>query len=234
MLYQSQRVDAYGATVQALLEADLAYRCLCTRRDILDHPLNRSHRPGSSPLYPGTCRGRGIDADEPAAVRLKVPNEPIVFDDRFQGPQEFDLAATGGDFVIRRRDGLYAYQLAVTVDDDFQAISDVVRGCDLLDSTPRQIALRHCLEHPIPAYGHMPIVVNAAGDKLSKQTGARALDLARPGRILLAALAFLRQEPPGALQGAGVREILAWAVAHWRPDAFRGIRSAALPQSTPL
>ncbi len=233
MLYQSQRSAAYADTVRALLDAGLAYRCTCTRRDILEHPINRSHRPGSSPVYPGTCRHRHIGEREPAAIRLVVPQEPIEFCDRFQGPQVCDLASTSGDFVILRRDGLFAYQLAVTVDDDFQAISDVVRGCDLMDSTPRQIALRQRLERRSPAYGHMPVVVNADGDKLSKQTGARALDLAQPGAMLVAALTFLRQEPPAGLGSANVPEILAWAIANWRPDAFRGVRSAGPPQSTP-
>ncbi len=229
IVYQHTRLDDYAAVVQRLLADGAAFRCTCSRQDIVNHPVNAGRAPGSAPVYPGTCRDREVPADRPHAVRLRVGADRVGFDDRFQGLKDFDLAADCGDFVIRRRDGLYAYQLAVTVDDDWQRITDVVRGVDLIDSTPRQLVLRRQLGMPAPTFAHLPIVVAADGRKLSKQTGATALDLRRPGRVLVDALSFLDQRPPAGIDSADPGTILDWAVHNWRPARFAGIRSNPAP-----
>jgi glutamyl-Q tRNA(Asp) synthetase len=145
-----------------------------------------------------------------------VGNARIGFDDAIQGSVVSDLEREAGDFILLRADGLHAYQLAVVVDDAAAGITHVVRGADLLASTPRQIFLQESLGVATPAYMHLPVVVNAAGEKLSKQTRAEALDIARPGPALVAALEFLGQCPPPGLSAATVEDILAWAVRNWQ------------------
>jgi glutamyl-Q tRNA(Asp) synthetase len=153
---------------------------------------------------------------------------PIRFTDAIQGPCTQSLAETG-DFILLRRDGYFAYQLAVVIDDAHQGITEVVRGSDLLDSTARQIHLQRLLGFATPGYVHLPVAVNAAGDKLSKQTRARALDPARPLPDLIAALAFLGQQPPAELADGTPGEVVDWAVRHWRLD--RVPRRLTLPSA---
>jgi glutamyl-Q tRNA(Asp) synthetase len=141
----------------------------------------------------------------------------VSFDDSIQGPVASNLASEAGDFIVQRADGLFAYQLAVVVDDAAAGISHVVRGADLLASTARQIFLQRCLGVPTPAYAHLPVAVNAAGEKLSKQTRAAPVDSSRPGPALFAALEFLGQNPPPEMLGASVQELWAWAMANWQP-----------------
>ena len=202
--YQSARTAFYDRALEPLQRAGLTYACGCTRREMADSALAID----GSRIYPGTCRD-GIALGRSArALRLRTPEKPICFTDRLQGVIVQSVAREVGDFVLRRADGAYAYQLAVVVDDADQGITDVVRGADLLDSTPRQILLQQRLGLPTPRYLHLPVAVNAAGEKLSKQTGAAtacAEDLSR-------ALTFLGHEPPGELP---VRELLAWAREHW-------------------
>ncbi len=156
------------------------------------------------------------------------------FDDAIQGRIVSDLASEAGDFILLRSDGLFAYQLAVVVDDADAGITHVVRGADLLASTPRQIFLQECLGLPTPAYAHLPVVVNAAGEKLSKQTRAVALDVSRPGPALLAALEFLGQQPPRELVGAGPQLILDWAGRNWRLERVPRRRMLAGEGTTDL
>ena len=165
--------------------------------------------------YPGTCR-MGLPPGRAArAWRLRVNDEEIAFVDQVQGGVSQQLERDVGDFILRRADGLFSYQLAVVVDDADQGISHVVRGADLLASTPRQIWLQRCLGLPTPAYAHLPVAVNGTGEKLSKQTLAPALDDRRPAPALVDALGFLGQAPPPALARASTAEVWAWAFAHW-------------------
>lgn len=185
-LLQSSRDAAYRAALGHLANAGMLFRCTCTRQDLRAH----------GGVYPGTCRDRGmtpLPSGTPHALRVRIPEgkASIHFEDRLRGAFEFNLAAEQGDFIVRRKDGLWAYQLAVVVDDAEQAITDVVRGVDLLDSTPRQIHLQHLLGLPTPRYLHLPILVDPRGDKLSKQAGARGLDLSDPKTNLARALSWL-------------------------------------------
>lgn len=214
IIYQSQRKERYQAALDKLVESGLAYPCACTRREIADSSLAGIE----GPVYPGTCRG-GLHGRAPRAWRVRVDDAPVCFADRLQGKQCQNLEADIGDFVIRRADGYFAYQLAVVVDDAEQNITHIVRGADLLASTPRQIHLQKLLGHATPEYLHLPVAVNEAGQKLSKQTLAAPLVSSKAGASLVAALRFLGQNPPPGLSEAGVAEIWQWAGAHWTlPD----------------
>ena len=229
VLYQSTRFDAYAAALAELQARGMVYGCACSRREIADSAVRQGVDGGL--VYPGTCRA-GLAAGQTArAWRLRVNDLPLHFVDRLQGEIEQQLERDVGDFVLLRADGLFAYQLAVTVDDAFQGISDIVRGADLLASTPRQIWLQRCLGVSTPTYAHLPVAVNAAGEKLSKQTRATALDVQRPVAALVAAMRFLGQMPPPELAQASLNEFWCWAKAHW---AFRRIpQQLALPDATP-
>ncbi|RFP08663.1 MULTISPECIES: tRNA glutamyl-Q(34) synthetase GluQRS [unclassified Duganella] len=175
--WQSRRTDLYQQALRQL--GDLVYPCGCSRKEIADSQLSLTGRQAQALIYPGTCR-HGLAAGKSArALRLKVPQAPhcvLRFDDRWAGPVSQDLTDDVGDFVIKRADGFWAYQLAVVVDDGAQGITDIVRGADLLDSTPRQLYLQQVLGLPQPSYLHVPVVTNELGEKLSKQTGAMAFD----------------------------------------------------------
>lgn len=220
VLYQHDRLESYKVAAQKLQQAGWAYPCACSRREIVDSGWQGLE----GPVYPGTCRN-GLPTGKAArALRLRVADTAVFeFEDALQGTLHQDLSREVGDFVIRRADGHFAYQLAVVMDDAFQGITQVVRGADLLLSTPRQIYLQRCLGLPTPFYMHLPVVVNAAGEKLSKQTGALPLDNTQSAANLFMALAFLRQSPPQQLQGAPAVELLRWAVSNWRAAALRGI-----------
>lgn len=164
-------------------------------------------------IYPGTCRD-GSAADE-YAIRVRVDDETIEFHDRLQGRQVQSMATESGDFVVRRRDGLIAYHLAVVVDDDLHGVTDIVRGIDLLDSTPRQIFLQRLLGYAVPTYAHIPVAVHPDGDKLSKLTGAREIDVREPSKNLLAALSALRMDAPRDITGAPLQTIWDWAFEQW-------------------
>lgn len=212
VLHQSQRTEHYQAALDWLQNHRLAYPCTCTRRELAANP-----RAGDgSPIYPGHCRSGVRHPDRPQAMRLRVNDTPLTFRDAIQGDYAQTLDREVGDFVIRRADGCFAYQLAVVIDDADQGITQVVRGGDLLDSTPRQIYLQRLLDFSTPEYAHLPIAVDAHGHKLSKQTGAPPLDARNPGPALWAALRFLGQRPPQELSSVPVAEIIRWALAHWR------------------
>lgn len=204
VLVQSRRDAFYADALATLRQRGLAYDCGCSRRDLTDG------------VYPGTCR-YGIAEERTArSIRLRTNAAEVAFDDRLQGRFGQRLEPEVGDFVLFRADGLYAYHLAVTVDDAIQGITDIVRGADLLDSTPRQIHLQRCLGLPTPNYAHLPVAVNRQGQKLSKQTHARPVSATPAAPLLFEALAFLGQQPDDALRDADAGDILDWGRAHWR------------------
>jgi glutamyl-Q tRNA(Asp) synthetase len=197
VIYQSARTDAYGEALDTLRRHGFVYPCGCSRKD-------------AGPVYAGTCRRRAPQGT-PVAWRLVTDDAPICFNDRLTGTYCQNLAAEVGDFVVRRADGLFAYQLAVVVDDAAQGITDVVRGSDLLDSTPRQIWLQRLLGYPEPRYMHFPVVTNEAGEKLSKQTFAPPLRTEETCSDLARALRFLGFPLPEEA-GLPPREMLRSAV----------------------
>lgn len=219
--YQSRFADRHTAALDRLTELGLAYPCSCSRRDLANTP-----RGSMGTIYPGTCRA-GCNSDD-VAIRVRTDNKPITFDDRLQGPQSQRLEAESGDFVIRRRDGLIAYQLAVAVDDADQGITDVVRGIDLMPSTPRQIHLQNLLGLKTPRYAHIPVVEHEDGTKLSKLTGAKAIPTEEVSATLLAALAALGQQPEPHLAREAIPAIWDWAIEHWHIGALSRQKSIAL------
>ena len=223
VLYQSARLDAYAAALEQLKQAGLTYGCACSRKEIADSATHAAIDGGLA--YPGTCRNGLADGRAARAWRLRVDNGEIAFVDRLQGRVVQHLEDDVGDFVLRRADGLFAYQLAVVVDDAWQGVTHVVRGADLLASTPRQIALQRCLGYSEPVYAHLPVAANPAGEKLSKQTLAQPLRAAQASAELVAALRFLGQAVPGELSRASVAEVWAWALMHW---SFAAIPRQAL------
>ncbi|HKJ10370.1 MAG TPA: tRNA glutamyl-Q(34) synthetase GluQRS [Gammaproteobacteria bacterium] len=213
VLYQSRRQAAYDAALEQLAADGAIYPCACTRREIADGAVAGP----SGVIYPGTCRNGLPPGRRARALRARVPAQRIGFEDRLQGHCSQQLATEVGDFVVRRADGLVAYQLAVVVDDADQRITTVVRGSDLLDSTPRQIHLQRLLGLPTPAYLHLPVAVDTNGDKLSKQTGAPGIEGHEPLELLLNTLHFLRQEAPATLLEGNCEALWQWAIAHWNP-----------------
>ncbi|MCK9387122.1 MAG: tRNA glutamyl-Q(34) synthetase GluQRS [Sulfuritalea sp.] len=223
VVWQSRRTETYAAALERLKAAGRVFPCACTRRELADSAI----APDGAAIYPGTCR-QGLPAGRAArAWRLRVDDARVSFDDAIQGRIVSDLASDAGDFILLRADGLFAYQLAVVVDDAEAGITHVVRGADLLASTARQIFLQQCLGLPTPAYAHLPVAVNTAGEKLSKQTRAAAVDLSRPAPALYAALEFLGQQPPPELSSAAVNELWNWAKENWQ--LARVPRGPALP-----
>lgn len=213
VLYQSQRLSAYAEAVQALAHLSLTYACQCSRSRLL--PMHG--------VYDGYCRTLDKTGESArvssGAIRVCIEScRDIGWQDIFRHACHYDLAQLSGDFVIVRRDGLFAYQLAVSVDDAFQGVTHVVRGDDLLDSTPRQIFLLRQLKLPIPLYGHIAVINNSAGQKLSKQNRTPAITTATPGANLEWCLNKLGMPVPGDMTGAPVEELLAWAVHHWMPE----------------
>ncbi len=212
---QSERTAQYEAALSRLRAAGLAYACTCTRRELDAAPIGVS----GERIYPGTCRNAlpAKNSDRGRhAWRVRVGNAELASTDRLQAVQRQDLARDVGDFIVKRADGLFAYQLAVVVDDAEQGITDVVRGADLLSSTPRQVLLQQLLALPTPAYLHVPVAINTAGEKLSKQTRAPPLPAA-PLPALMAAWRFLDQAAPSD-SPASVAEFWRWAHASWRAE----------------
>jgi len=210
VLYQSRRTAAYQAALEQLQQQGDSYPCGCSRKGIA-----QQGRPGAEGIiYPGTCRAGLPPEREARTIRLITPDPPIGFMDKIQGKIEQSIAQEVGDFIIRRSDGLFAYQLAVVVDDAWQGVTHIVRGADLMHSTPRQLYLQRLLSHPAPGYAHLPLAVDAAGNKLSKQAGALPVDRKTPLPALLAALRFLHQPLPDE-QPASLQEFWQWALANW-------------------
>ncbi len=206
IIYQSQRLDAYHDALNTLKAAGYAYACDCSRQQI---QLRGAQH------YDDHCRSRQAEVAKEHAIRVVTDDQTIAFTDRIQGPITSRLHQDSGDFVIRRKDGLFAYQLAVVVDDAFQGITHTVRGSDLLDSTPKQLYLQQLLGFPTLSYGHIPVIVNAEGQKLSKQTYAPALPNSQPNRLLITALSYLGISVAADQQRAPPAAILAWAAQQW-------------------
>ena len=211
-VWQHQRLAHYRAALEQLRAQGLAYACACTRNHLAQAPLAQD----GARQYPGTCRSGLPDGVPPRAWRFRTNHEPCSFNDIVQGKRQTDLENEVGDFILYRADGLFAYQLAVVVDDADLGVTEVVRGADLLDSTGRQIALQRALGVATPRYAHLPVALNAQGQKLSKQTQAKAVDNLPARQTLFAALAFLGQIPPAELRGGPPAELLTWAQAHWQ------------------
>ncbi len=215
VVYQSRRGPAYEAALARLRARGMVFDCACSRREVL---ASAPHVGEEGPVYPGTCRPGLPQGRRSRALRFRVPEETVCFVDGLFGPVEQHLADGVGDFVLRRADGLFAYQLAVVVDDAEAGVNQVVRGADLLWSTPRQICLHNCLENPVPRYLHLPLALAAGGEKISKRHGPVPLPgSGAGGGALWAVLKFLGQAVPDQLGGAPAAEVLAWGVAHFDP-----------------
>ncbi|HEX7044303.1 MAG TPA: tRNA glutamyl-Q(34) synthetase GluQRS [Burkholderiales bacterium] len=225
VMYQSRRAGAYADAIEQLRAVGALYACGCSRREIADSSV----RGIDGLIYPGTCRAGLPPGRDARALRVRTEGPRVAFDDRWQGRIECDLAREIGDFVVRRADGLIAYQLAVVVDDAAQGITEVVRGADLLYSTPRQLHLQRLLGLPPPRYAHLPVVVNAHGEKLSKQTGAEAVSHAPVVPLLRRVLLFLGQDAPEELELADVESFWRYAIAHWRAERVPARRAAPVP-----
>jgi glutamyl-Q tRNA(Asp) synthetase len=217
VIRQSERFEAYRQALETLDREGHLYACTCSRRQ-LHAPF---HGEGDLAIYPGHCREANRDRQELHALRLRCRNRVVIMQDRLQGEHRQDFNREVGDFVLRRRDGVYAYHLATVLDDADAGITEVLRGLDLLHSTPRQILLQGLLGLPTPDYLHIPLIIDSAGIKLSKQTGAPPIDADHPQDVLFDVLRLLALQPPRELQGAPCAELLDWAVEHWSVERLR-------------
>lgn len=211
VMWQSHRQEHYLAALQQLEAAGWVYPCGCSRKDV----ASLAHAGVEGPVYPDTCRN-GMRGDELRGWRVRTLDSPIHFRDRIRGHLQYNLHRDLGDFILRRADGLFAYQLAVVVDDAEQGITEVIRGVDLLHSTPRQIWLQQLLHLPTPHYAHLPLALSPQGQKLSKQNLALPVDAAHAPELWWLALQFLGQHPPETLWGADVATLQQWALTHWQ------------------
>ncbi|MGJ8686696.1 MAG: tRNA glutamyl-Q(34) synthetase GluQRS [Spongiibacteraceae bacterium] len=207
IIWQSQRSVRYEHYLQKLLDQQRAFYCSCSRTQLAAH---------NGGPHSGACVTPAIAGN--SAIRLRATGKGICFDDRLQGPQQFTPHDTSDDFILKRRDHLYAYQLAVVVDDHEDNISDIVRGSDLLDSTPRQICLQQQLELPTPRYLHLPLILGTDGNKLSKQNHAPAIDDSQPIKNIRQALHYLQQPPPPS--ELKLDTLLRWATTHWQASSI--------------
>ncbi len=206
ILYQSAQNEHYENALQQLVEQSLVFPCLCTRKQLAET---------DSDIYPGTCRQRRLPEKNDHALRVIADDINIEFNDAIMGEQSQNMAQQCGDFIIKRRDGLFAYQLAVVADDAAQGITEIVRGADLLDSTPRQIYLQQLLGYTTPAYCHLPLAVDSDGNKISKSEGAAKVDIKNKEKQLCEVLEFLGQDPPADLASYSVDDIWQWAIHNW-------------------
>jgi glutamyl-Q tRNA(Asp) synthetase len=209
VVWQSSRTGLYQQALEQLIADERAFPCTCSRKLLAQTATELSG------IYPGTCRTRKLPLQHEHAIRLRIADIAIRFVDAVAGEYSQSLARDCGDFVVKRRDGLFAYQLAVVVDDAQQGITEVVRGADLLDSTPRQIYLQRCLGYAEPAYLHLPLILDPHGRKLSKSEGSAELSPAKPGIGLYTALNHLGQHPLAELAQARTTDIWQWAVENW-------------------
>lgn len=223
VMYQSQRHGAYQDCLDELIQHGWVYPCGCSRQDLA----------GMGGIYTGHCRNHPVNLAQPYSLRLKLydiadhpASDEIHFHDLIQGPQAQNLRTQAGDQILKRRDGLYAYQLAVVVDDITQGITHIIRGADLLEVTGRQLFFFELLGASLPAFGHVPLAVQENGQKLSKQNHARAIDIKEASRNLWRGLEFLGQNPPAALADASTTEILDWGLHYWRRDEIKGLSRA--------
>jgi len=206
VLYQSNQTEHYQQALQQLQADSLLYPCLCSRKQLAK---------SSNDIYPGNCRTRTFPESQDHAVRLRAKEINITFDDAIMGLQKQDIKTQCGDFIIKRRDGLFAYQLAVVVDDALQGITEIVRGSDLLASTPQQIYLQQLLGYTTPTYCHLPHAVDKQDNKISKSEAGTKVNIKDKERLLCDALEFLGQQPPFDLADSNIDDIWSWAVTHW-------------------
>ena len=215
VVYQSQTLDVYHEILDQLVKDKLIYPCTCSRKTL-------------TAIYSGVCRDKQTLPNSPYSLRIKTDNRSISFEDELQGFISHNLTEKHGDFILKRKDQIIAYQFAVVIDDDRQHINHVVRGVDLLDSTPRQIYLQQILGLVTPDYMHVPVIIDEQGYKLSKQTRATAVDLKKPHAVIFELLALLKQNPPSELQHAPSTELLNWAVEHWNPAMLKNLRAICM------
>ncbi len=208
IVYQSKRTQAYVSALETLTSLGRTFPCSCTRKEISNKP------------YPGTCRNGVADGQIGRSIRIKTNNEEITVHDLLQGKYTQSLKSDIGDFIVKRTDGLFAYHLAVTVDDAEQDINEIVRGADLLDSTPRQVYLQKLLGFSTPRYFHLPVAINEDGSKVSKQSHATAIDLKKPSKVIFEALQFLGQSPPSEAIDSDLESLLNWAINNWNINAI--------------
>ena len=225
-VFESRNKDAYHAALHSLRTAGHVFACSCSRREISKAGLSGSE----GPVYPGTCRN-GPRAGRPVrSLRLRIEaGSATRVTDALQGPISQDLAAQVGDFVVYRSDGIFSYHLACVVGDAHQSVTHIVRGADLIDSTPRQIYLQRLLKLPTPSYLHLPVAINDRGEKLSKQTRASPVDRARAGQTIFTVLRFLGQQPPAELAKWPAHDANAWAVTNWRRENLPSTAAIELP-----
>lgn len=219
IFYQSDNLARYQDVLDQLRKRHLVYPCTCTRKTL------SSMAPQQASVYPGICRQHPPHPNQSSALRLKTDGIRVAFQDRLQGTVEQNVELEVGDFIVQRKDRIIAYQLAVVVDDHDQHVTDVVRGADLLDSTPRQIGIQQLFAFPQPSYMHIPVIVDRHGIKFSKQSRAPAIDTQNPPATLFRLLTLLNQHPPDILRRATVSDILTWAIAHWEPQTLHNVRA---------
>ncbi|MGB4497833.1 MAG: tRNA glutamyl-Q(34) synthetase GluQRS [Methylococcaceae bacterium] len=207
--FQSQHLEKYEAVLADLIAKNHVYRCECSRKDLPS-------------IYPQTCRNKNLSSEIPYSLRLKTDSSEIFFDDVLQGRISRNLAEDG-DFILKRKDSIIAYQFAVVLDDMRQNVNHIVRGIDLLNETPKQIFLQQILNLPMPNYCHIPVLADSDGKKLSKTTFAAAVNLSKPNQVLFKLLTLLKQNPPVELEQASVAEILMWAIENWHLENLKGI-----------
>ena len=208
VVYQSRSLDVYDDILDELAKNKLIYPCTCSRKTLTD-------------IYSGECRNKQGHPLSPYSLRIKTDNRIISFEDELQGLIAHNLAEQDGDFILKRKDRIIAYQFAVVVDDNLQQVNHVVRGFDLLDSTPKQIYVQQILGLKTPGYMHVPVITDESGYKLSKQTLATAVDVKDPQTVIFKLLALLKQNPPIELLHAPLTELLAWAIENWNPAVLK-------------
>jgi glutamyl-Q tRNA(Asp) synthetase len=212
--YQSRHLPEYGHYLDKLAQEGLTYRCVCSRKALAGQSGNKSG------VYRGTCRNKSIKESSPHAIRIKIDENELAFSDGLQGEIKRQIIQDDGDFILKRRDNIIAYQFAVVIDDYLQQVNHVVRGCDLLLETPKQIYLQHKLSFLTPRYKHVPVIVDEKGHKLSKQTLATAVDIRYPNKTLFDLLVMLKQKPPDDLKAESVNELLDWSVLNWSSEVM--------------
>lgn len=210
IIYQHQRLELYQHYLEQLLNEEWVFPCTCSRKEIA-----QQQKQANKLIYPGTCRHKKKAGQRQYTYRVKAHHGEITFTDGIQGRQQFNLSSNIGDFVIKRADGLFSYQLAVAIDDAVTGITEVVRGSDLLDSTPRQIHVQKLLRLTTPCYAHLPVATNTRGQKLSKQTFARPLSNKNITETLWEVLNVLGQKPDLELKKSSITEFWQWAIANW-------------------
>jgi glutamyl-Q tRNA(Asp) synthetase len=212
VVYQSQHLGVYDEILDKLAKNKLVYPCSCSRKKL-------------TAVYSGLCRNKPPPRNSPYSLRIKTDARIISFDDELQGLISHNMALQHGDFILKRKDRIIAYQFAVVIDDDRQQVNHIVRGFDLLESTPRQIYLQQTLGIATPGYMHVPVIIDEQGYKLSKQTRATAVDLKKPEVVIFGLLKLLKQNPPRELQHAPSTEQLSWAIDHWEPALLKNSRA---------